>query len=458
MTLFSHGDATNALELTLAKDNTLKVRIGELEYSSRGLNVKLDEWQHIAMTYQAANQQLSVYFSGQEVVTGVQTVPYSGIGPMRFGRSLKGGNYFAGQMHEARVWTKVVEMTDLIANSLRIYTGREAGLLAYYRMNEGKGDMAMDKSQGATAYMYGATWSTQDGKSLSFNGKDAIAVVNSSRVAITGSSDYTLEFWFKAAADQKEDAALVANGKGVGEESNGNTNKVFVGFVDNELLFRNNGYEQKVAGNFRDGAWHHFVLAVNRTAGNAQIFMDGVLNSYFDASNVGGFSATQLYAGARRWTEAEQIVNHTDMHLDGAIDELRIWNMALPASTVSNNYNISPEGTEMGLMMYLPFSKYITNSANIQELVYSGDDLVTDSTLVTLEKAVATSEVPPVCKKPRNIHSVYIRRKQGCVGDQSDGHTRSDRKDNCQFHGEGCERLERQLDGKPGYMERIHRP
>lgn len=399
MTLFSHGDATNALELTLAKDNTLKVRIGELEYSSRGLNVKLDEWQHVAMTYQAANQQLSVYFSGQEVVTGVQTVPYSGIGPMRFGQSLKGGNYFAGQMHEARVWTKVVEMTDLIANSLRIYTGREAGLLAYYRMNEGKGDMAMDKSQGATAYMYGATWSTQDGKSLSFNGKDAIAVVNSSRVAITGSSDYTLEFWFKAAADQKEDAALVANGKGVGEENNGNTNKVFVGFVDNELLFRNNGYEQKVAGNFRDGAWHHFVLAVNRTAGNAQIFMDGVLNSYFDASNVGGFSATQLYAGARRWTEAEQMVNHTDMHLDGAIDELRIWNMALPASTVSNNYNISPEGTEMGLMMYLPFSKYITNSANIQELVYSGDDLVTDSTLVTLEKAVATSEVPPVCKK-----------------------------------------------------------
>ena len=399
MTLFSHGDETNALELTLAKDNTLKVRIGELEYTSKTLDVKLDEWRHVAMTYRAANQQLSVYFGGQEVVTGVQTVPYSGVGPMIFGRSIRGGNYFAGQMHEARIWTKVVEMADLIANSLRIYTGREAGLLAYYRMNEGKGDMVTDKSQGATAYMYGATWSTQDGKSLSFNGKDAIAVVNSSRVAITGSSDYTLEFWFKAAAGQKEDAALVANGKGVGEESNGNANKVFVGFVDNELLFRNNGYEQKVAGNFRDGAWHHFVLAVNRTAGNAQIFMDGVLNSYFDASNIGGFSATQLYAGARRWTETEQMVNHTDMYLDGAIDELRIWNMALPASTVSNNYNISPEGTEMGLMMYLPFSKYITNSANIQELVYSGDDLVTDSTLVTLEKAVATSEVAPVCKK-----------------------------------------------------------
>lgn len=399
MTLFSHGDASNALELTLTKENTLKVRIGESEYTSKALNVKLDEWQHVAMTYQAANQQLSVYFGGQAVVTGVQTVPYSGVGPMTFGRSLQGKNYFAGQMHEARVWTKVVSMTDLIANSLRIYTGREAGLLAYYRMNEGKGDMATDKSQGATAYMHGTTWSTQEGKSISFNGKDAIMKINTSKVALPGTSDYTLEFWFKAAAGQKEDAALVANGKGVGEESNGNTDKVFVGFIDNELVFRNNGQEQKVTGNFRDGAWHHFVLAVNRTAGNAQIFMDGVLNSYFDASNIGGFSATELYAGARRWTETEQMVSHTDMPLDGAIDELRIWNMALPASMISNNYNISPEGTEMGLMMYLPFSKYITNSANIQELVYSGEDLVTDSTLVTLEKAVATNEVAPVCKK-----------------------------------------------------------
>lgn len=399
MTLFSHGNTANALELTVTKENCLKVRIGESEYTSKVLNLKQNEWSHIAMTYRAANQQLSAYHNGQEVITGLQTVPYSGSGEILFGRSMKGGHFFAGQMHEARLWTKVIGMTDLIANSLRIYTGRESGLLAYYRMNEGKGDMATDKAQGATAYMYGTTWSTQDGKSIAFNGKDAIMSVKTSKIALPNTSDYTLEFWFKAAAGQKGDATLVANGKGIGEEADGNRDKVFVGFVNNELLFRNNGYEQKVSGSFRDGAWHHFVLTVNRTAGNAQIFMDGVLNSYFDASNVGGFSSTELYAGARRWTETEQMVSHTDMFLDGAIDELRIWNMALPASTISSNYNVSPDGTEMGLMMFLPFSKYIKNSANIQELVYSGEDLVTDSTLVTLEKAVATSEVAPVCKK-----------------------------------------------------------
>lgn len=399
MTLFSHGDVTNTLELTLTKNNTLKVRIGELEYTSKTLEVKVNEWRHVAMTYQASNQELSVYYGGQVVITGIQTVPYSGIGPMVFGRSIQGDNYFSGKMHEARIWTKVVEMTDLIANALRIYTGRESGLTAYYPMNEGKGDMVTDKAQGATAYIYGATWNTQDGKSISFNGKNAVMVVNTTRVPIKNTSDYTLEFWFKADAGQKEDATLVANGKGIGEENNGNTDKVFVGFIDNRLVFRNNGNEQKITGNFRDGTWHHFVLAVNRTAGNAQIFMDGVLNSYFDASKVGGFSASNLYVGACRWTETESLEKHTEMYLNGMIDELRLWNMALPASSISNNYNVSPEGTEMGLMMYLPFSKYITNSANIKELVYSGEDLVTDSTLVTLEGAVAISEVAPVCKK-----------------------------------------------------------
>ena len=398
MTLFSHGNSENTLELTLTKENTIRTRIGVSDYTSKVVNVKKDEWAHVAMTYRAANQQLAVYFNGQEVVTGVQTVPYSGSGILSFGRSLRGGNYFAGQMHEARLWTKVVDMADLIANSLRIYTGRESGLLAYYRMNEGKGDAATDKSQGATAYMHGATWNTQDGKSLTFNGKDAIAVINTSKVALSASNDYTLEFWFKAEAGSSN-AALVANGKGIGEENNGNAMKVFVGFEGDELVFRNNGYEQKVSGSFRDGAWHHFVVAVNRTAGNAQIFMDGVLNSYFDSNKLGGFSGSELYAGARRWTEAESVTTHTDMFLNGAVDELRVWNMALPGSMVSNNYNVSPEGDEMGLMMYLPFSKYVTNSANIQELVYSGDDLVTDSTLVRIENAVATSEVPPVCKK-----------------------------------------------------------
>lgn len=399
MTLLSHGgEAGPALELTLTKDRELRTRLGSSVCTSKPGTVAAGEWSHVAVTYSAETGSLSAYINGQSVLSDAPAGSYDGAGPITLGRGIDGGNNFAGKMHEARVWTRELPQSDIMANSLRIYTGREAGLLAYYPMNEGKGEQTADKSQGATAYMHGATWSTQEGKSLSFNGRDAIAAIDMSKVAISASNDYTLDFWFKASEADTE-AALLSNGKGIGEENNGNATKVFVGFDGGKLVYRNNGYEQTMRGDYRDGAWHHFALTVNRTAGNAQIFMDGELNSYFDATLLGGFSSTKLYAGARRWTEAEQPVDHTDMHFSGLIDDIRIWNMALPSTMVAGTYNVSSEGSEMGLMMALPFSTYITNSANVKELAYSGADLVTGAELVSLENVQAGSDVPPVRRK-----------------------------------------------------------
>lgn len=399
MTLFSHGTETDMFELAIGADNSVKVRIGGSEYASKPQNFKTTDWAHVAMTYKASNNQLSAYFGGQEVITGVQVAkPNTSMGPMQFGRSIRGNQYFAGKMHEARVWNAVVSSSDLMANKLTIYTGKEAGMLAYYPMNDGKGDRVSDKAQGATAWIYGAEWSTLAGMSVAFKGEDALAL-DFSRLALTDAQDYTLEFWFKAKSGQKN-AALVSNGKGVEAESNGNTNKVFVGFNDEgRLVFRNNSHEKILSGNWNDDNWHHFAIAVNRNAGNAQIFMDGALNTYFDAGKLGGFSGTQLYLGARHWMEATQAVEHTDMYLNGQIDELRLWNMALPSTVINKNYNVCPKGTEMGLMLYMPFSKYIINSANVQEMVFSGDDLVTDSTLVVKGSELASEEKAPVRAK-----------------------------------------------------------
>lgn len=398
MTLFSHGTTTNALELSIGADNSIQVSIGGKVYTSKPQSFKTSDWAHVAMTYKASNRQLSAYFGGTEVITGVQTSdPNTSIGPMLFGRSVKGGDYFAGKMHEARVWNKVVSSNEIMANKLTIYTGQEAGMLAYYPMNDGKGDRVTDKAQGATAWVYGADWSTLAGLSVAFKG-DTLMAVNSSKVALTDAQDYTLEFWFKAAPGQK-DAALVSNGKGVGDENNTNRNKVFVGFADNKLVFRNNGHEEVLSGKWDDDSWHHFAIAVNRNAGNAQVFLDGALNTFFDAGKLGGFSGTTLYLGARRWTKATQMVDTTDMYLKGQVDELRLWNMALPSTIINKNYNVCPKGTEMGLMMYLPFSKYIRNSANVQEMVFSGEDMVTDSTLVTAGSRLASEEKAPVRAK-----------------------------------------------------------
>lgn len=398
MTIFSHGDTESALELSVTRDGELKARVGSYIHTSGPGQFAAGEWAHVALTYAADHRRLSAFVDNKAVINDEHTGLYDGKGCLTFGRGADGGNYFNGKMHEVRVWTKELTPADIAANALRIYTGRESGLLAYYRMNEAKGQQAIDKSQGATAYMHGAVWSTGEGKSLMFDGSNAIAAIDMSKVALNAGNDYTLEFWFKA-NESDTDAALIANGKGTGEEINGNSAKVFVGFDNGTLVYRNNGFEQRVEGNYRDGSWHHFAISVNRTAGNAQIFMDGALTAYFDATRLGGFSGTSLYAGARRWVEAEQAASRTDMYFSGSIDEIRLWNMALPSTMIADRYNVAADGSEMGLMMYLPFSAYITNSANIKELKYSGIDLVTDADLVTLENAKESADVPPVCAK-----------------------------------------------------------
>src|SRR3546814_14358166 len=86
-------------------------------------------------------------------------------------------------------------------------SGGENGLLAYYPMTEGKGDLAYDKAHGAHARLYGQ-WTTPAGKAVAFGGNGYLAV-NTASVPVTDRMVYTMELWFKAAPGQG-DAALAS--------------------------------------------------------------------------------------------------------------------------------------------------------------------------------------------------------------------------------------------------------
>src|SRR3546814_11155064 len=82
-------------------------------------------------------------------------------------------------------------------------SGGENGLLAYYPMTEGKGDLAYDKAHGAHARLYGQ-WSTPAGKAVAFGGNGYLAV-NTASVPVTDRLAYTMELWFKAALVRSEE-------------------------------------------------------------------------------------------------------------------------------------------------------------------------------------------------------------------------------------------------------------
>src|SRR3546814_7947503 len=87
----------------------------------------------------------------------------------------------SSDLHEARIWTEKRSDIQLQINSMKRLSGGENGLLAYYPMTEGKGDLAYDKAHGAHARFYGQ-WTTPAGKAVAFGGNGYLAVNTASEI------------------------------------------------------------------------------------------------------------------------------------------------------------------------------------------------------------------------------------------------------------------------------------
>lgn len=358
-TFFSQGNKNESLEFGMTADNKLKVKVGATEIISREA-VPYDQgtWAHVAMVLDK-DGHVSAYYNFKEYISNVQAEAYAGEGNFVFGRSIATeGNYYAGKMHNARIWDALLTSGRLQTNSLNLLSGTDNNLLAYYPMNEARGTVLEDKARGTNLEMKGGEWVLPDGRSASFNGEQYLEISTSSAV-LTSSMDYTIEFWFRGEPGQTN-ATLVANGRGDGSDMGGSANLFFIGFEEGILTFRNNEVKATADGDYLDNNWHHFTLAVNRTTGRAQILIDGSLNTYFEAQDLGGIAAAKTYLGARVWTSEEDLTTtNKDYFFKGSIDDFRFWNLYKSESIVSESNNERLDGTEKGLLAYYPFEDYI---------------------------------------------------------------------------------------------------
>ena len=359
-TYFSHGNKNNSLELSITNNNFLKVRVGETEYTSqKAVPFEAGSWSHVALVFEKEGY-VTAYYNYEKYITQVETSAYTGIGNCVFGKSIASdANYFAGKIHNARIWDKVLTAGRITTNSLNLLSGTENGLIAYYPMNEAKGTTLLDKARGSNLIMNGGEWSLPEGRSAQFNGNQYLQL-NTSLAVIDETMDYSIEFWFKADASQKN-ATLVSNGRGDGADRYNSKNVISIGFEEGLITFYNNEVKAVADGNYLDNNWHHFALSVNRNNGRAQIIIDGNLNKYFESTDLGGVTSTYMYLGVKSWTENENPFNvKYSNYFNGFIDEFRIWNLYRSESIVSQNNNERLAGDEKGLIAYYPFDYYIT--------------------------------------------------------------------------------------------------
>jgi len=123
--------------------------------------VIINQWYYVAMTYNGS--QLILYVNGEEdgslgvngnIITTTVDVRIGGGAP-----SEPNHNCFGGIIDEARIWNIARTQEEIIYDMYSNLTGNEEGLVAYWRIDEGSGDVIYDYTINSNdGSINGATW------------------------------------------------------------------------------------------------------------------------------------------------------------------------------------------------------------------------------------------------------------------------------------------------------------
>ena len=349
---FSHSDGQETMQFGITAERKLFFGIDDYVVYSK-VTDPMRSFTRVVMAYDADQRTVHFYTGTKDMTDPVEMhldefVNYDVSAPLCFGKG------FRGSILEARVWLKALTQEEVSATHLRRLTGYERELVAYYPMNEGHGTVAKDQANGANLILSGAAWNLPSGISMTIAKSDSVALV-SHLIARSKIYDGTYMFWFRANGD----GHLFSAGRTEATDTTAATGLRMA--LENGQLILYNDDQQSAIGNRQcaDGAWHHIVLSVNRTYNSAALYLDGTLTNNLAASEIPAIAGDMYFGG---------------QGFEGNIDELVVFEQALPKSLIEDYGNRSPAGDEMGLIAYLPFEEQIVNPNGVPELVFSVND------------------------------------------------------------------------------------
>lgn len=305
---------------------------------------------HYAFTYNSTNGDYRIFEDDIEIGSN------NGKANAQFANNnalVVGGNTFAGNMHDLRLWNKTLSREDAYAKMYSKLMGNEANLVGYWPMNEGRDALAKDLVRFKHATV-NTSWDIKPkGNSYDFANGQYLAMDNVNFVQITKEMDATMEFWIKTPTSQE--ATIFSNGKGDGTDvvqSNGLSNKWSVDMnTSGNLLLKSEGksYVLTTKG-LSDNAWHHVTLLFNRV-GSLRTYVDAKLVSSNQMTNIGGFSGNKIWLGARgaKDISGKETVDRT---FTGKIDEFRLWNTLRNVEQITRDSYNEVDVESIGLLLY----------------------------------------------------------------------------------------------------------
>ncbi len=195
-----HTSASNGFYVRLSLNSPYTGVSIDGTYTPNGV-LSADTWYHVAATNEGGSIR-NIYINGvKQTLTGTATVKNVNSDPVRIASDY-GGRYFNGTIDEIRIWNYVRTQQQITENKDIELSGNGAGLVAYYKMNEGIGTVLNDNQ---TAGLHDGTLTNGPvwvaGKTLgalpveltSFNGVASAQKVNLNWQTATEVNNYGFE-------------------------------------------------------------------------------------------------------------------------------------------------------------------------------------------------------------------------------------------------------------------------
>ena len=127
-----------------------------------------DGWDHLACVLDPVSGTAIIYLNGIPMNSTATTVALdvNSSSPLRLGHGYSGW-FFEGGIDEVRLWNVARAPADIAASMFCLPVGTEAGLAAYFRLNDGSGTVITDSSTSALTGSLSAdpmtpAWQTPD--------------------------------------------------------------------------------------------------------------------------------------------------------------------------------------------------------------------------------------------------------------------------------------------------------